>query len=119
VVDLYANRKPSFQALRLQASPIERLSLKPSANGFLLDILTRKTLPAFTLRGYVARWLFYGYDGLPMEGQLNKLNDLSPGSRLTLKSLPTVDPPNLVVVDVMNPIGYSVATVQLKIESVA
>jgi beta-glucuronidase len=115
VVDLYANRKPSFQALRLQASPIERLSLKASANEFELEIVTRKTLPAYTLRGYVARWLFYGYDGLPMEGQLNKFNDLSPGSSLTVKSRAVVDRPNLVVVDVMNPMGYSVASVQLKV----
>jgi beta-galactosidase len=52
VVDLYAERKPSFDALRQESSPIGELTLNASPDGFSLKIETRSVLPAYTLRGY-------------------------------------------------------------------
>jgi beta-glucuronidase len=111
VVDLYANRKPSFEALRAQASPIELLSLNISGNKAELRIVTRKILPAYTLRGYVVRWLFHGYDDLPIAGKIDPMPTLAPGTSLTLNAeLPTENPVRIVV-DILRPEGFSAATI--------
>jgi beta-galactosidase len=114
VVDLYANRKPSFHALELQASPIERLDLKRSSAGYELRISTRKTFPSYTLRGYRVRWIFHGYDDLPMEGRLDDLANLAPGESLTLSASPSSTNPRRIVVDVLRPTGFSAATAELR-----
>jgi beta-galactosidase len=115
VVDLYANRKPSFEALRKQASPIEKLTLEAAGGEFQLAIVTRKTLPAYTLRGYSIRWLFYGYDGLPMDGRLDKLQPLTPGSSTTLKASASIAQMSSVVADILSPTGFSIAEVRVKV----
>jgi beta-galactosidase len=115
VVDLYAEHKPSFDALRIQASPVEQLTLSSSANELQLRIVTRKTLPAYTLRGYLVRWLFYGYDDLPVEGKLECLQTLAPGSDVTLSAKLGADKPKRIVVDILRPLGFSVATAQLSL----
>jgi beta-galactosidase len=111
VVDLYANRKPSFQALRLQASPIEFLSMKQVApDHFSLSISARKTLPAYTLRGYRARWVVYGYDGLPMEGRIDELAAIKPGGSVEIRATFNQTDAKRIVVDILRPTGFSVAT---------
>ena len=114
VVNLYAQRKPSFDALRLESSPIEALVLTPADSLFTLEVQTRRALPAYTLRGYTVRWLFYGYDDLPIDGALESLAPLQAGARVTLQqqraSLPTV---KRVRVDILRPTGFSAASVEL------
>ena len=69
VVDLYGKRKPSFEALRLQASPIEKLALRRAGEGRLeFELRMREQIPGYTLRDYSLRWIAYGYDDLPMDG---------------------------------------------------
>ena len=113
VVDVYSRRKPSFEALRRQASPVEKLNLVRAADHFELEIVTRKSLPAYTLRGYTARWLFFGYDDLPMEGRVDRLPALKPGSRITLKASPSEAKLKRVVVDILRPTGFSALTTEL------
>ena len=110
VVDLYANRKPSFHALDLQSSPIERLDLKWSPAGFEITLATRKILPSYTLRDYRVRWIFYGYDDLPMEGHLDVLSPLAPGASVTLTARSGIANPRHIVVDILRPTGFPVAT---------
>jgi beta-glucuronidase len=113
VVDLYANRKPSFQALRLQSSPIESLELKLSSpTEFTLRIVSRKTLPAYTLRGYRVRWVVCGYDDLPMEGKTDELRAIAPGDSITLTASFSEAHPKRVIADVLRPTGMSVATAE-------
>ena len=112
VVDLYANRKLSFEALRRQASPIQELGFARTAEGLQLRIAVRNTLPSYTLHGYQARWLFFGYDDLPMEGRLDELPVLEPGARFTIDAKGTFDGLRSAVVDVLSPTGFSVATVR-------
>lgn len=111
VVDLYANRKPSFEALRKQASPIEQVELRSIEGALELTIVSRKRLPAYTLRGYQARWLFYGYDDLPMEGQLNEIPILTPGTTASLSAKTSASSVTRCVVDILSPTGFSVATI--------
>jgi len=114
VVDLYGNRKPSFAALRRQASPIESLTLTASNAEYALRLTTRQTLPAYSLRGYRIRWAVFGYDGLPMNGRLDLLRDLEPGKTLELNASFREAGIVRVVVDVMRPTGSSVATVEIR-----
>ena len=113
VVDIYSRRKPSFDALRSESSPIEDLALKADGDHLELRILTGSRLPAYTLRGYTVRWLFFGYDDLPMDGKLDRLPDLAPGSKLTLKAAPATVNLKRVVADILRPTGFSAATAEL------
>ena len=111
VVDVYGGRKSSFDALRVQSSPIEQATLTALGNEIELHIITRKMLAAYTLRGYTVRWVFYGYDDLPMDGQLDRLPNLAPGSEATLKAKIPSSKPKRLVVDILRPQGFSVVTV--------
>ena len=107
VVDLYGVRKPSFEALRLQASPIESTALRKSSEGrYEFELRTRQQLPGYTLRGYSLRWLAYGYDDLPMDGGKTTLSALSPGSSNTYEIEPSISGIRRVVVDVVRPTGF-------------
>lgn len=113
VVDLYAAKKPSFKALRLQASPIESAVLRKSGDGrYGLEIQTREQLPGYTLRGYSLRWLVYGYDDLPMDGGKVILPALSPRSSHSQEFKSSVSGIRRVVVDVIRPTGFSVMTLE-------
>ena len=113
VVDLCGAKKPSFEALRLQASPIENAVLRKSGEKrFEFELRTRQQLPGYSLHGYSLRWLAYGYDGLPMDGGKTTLSALSPGSRHTFEIEPSISGIRRVVVDVVRPTGFSVLTVE-------
>ena len=113
VVDLYAARKPSFEALRLQASPVEHAVLRKTGEGrYEVQIRTRQHLPGYALRGYSLRWLAYGYDGLPMEGEKTLLSALSPGSSFTHEIELSVTGIRRVVADLIRPTGFSAITVE-------
>ena len=113
VVDLYAARKPSFEALRLQASPIKSAVLRKSGEGhYVFRIRTREQLPGYVLRGYSLRWLAYGYDDLPMEGAKTELPELHSGSSEGYEASFSVSGIRRVVVDLMRPTGFSAITVQ-------
>jgi beta-galactosidase len=117
IVDVYSRRKPSFDALRAQSSPIENLALKSAGDHLELSIVTGSGLPAYTLRGYTARWLFFGYDDLPMDGKLDSLPDLAPGSKLTLSARHSgqigSQQITRAVVDILRPTGFSTARAEL------
>jgi beta-galactosidase/beta-glucuronidase len=110
VVDLYSNRKPSFDALRLQSSPIEQVTLSRAGNSCALSLKTRSALPAYTLRGYSIRWIVYGYDDLPMEGGLSMLPELNPGDQHSATIHFKTDPAKRMTVEILRPTGFSVTS---------
>jgi beta-glucuronidase len=118
VVDLYARRKTSFAALRRQASPIGQLSLLQAADGlYRLLITTRKQMPGYTLRGYRARWVVFGYDDLPMHGIVSQLPELHPGESHTIQATFALQDARRIVVDILRPTGFSAASVELLVEA--
>ena len=111
VVDLYGARKPSFEALRLQASPVESAVLRKSGEGrYALELRTREQLPGHVLRGYSLRWLAFGYDDLPMEGALTELPEVHPGSSQGYVVTFSISEIRRVVVDLMRATGFSAIT---------
>jgi len=83
VVDVFGARKPSFDALREESSPVASLSVENHSSTFRLVIKTRSSLPSYTLRGYRVRAISYGEGDIPLEQQEVALPDLPPGSEST------------------------------------
>jgi beta-galactosidase len=113
VVDLYGTKKPSFQALRLQASPVESAVVRKSGEGqYQIDIRMRQQLPGYILRGYSLRWLAFGYDDLPMDGEVTDLPEVHPGASQTCQAKLSASGITRVVVDLLRPTGFSAITVE-------
>jgi len=110
VVDLFGNRKPSFDALRQEASPIENLQIAGGEGSLRATVTTRGILPAYTLEGYTLRWIVFGFDDLPMEEGSVAVPVLSPGKNCSLRIEFQEKHPRRVRVDVLRPTGFSAAT---------
>ncbi|HEX4308941.1 MAG TPA: glycoside hydrolase family 2 TIM barrel-domain containing protein [Acidobacteriaceae bacterium] len=115
IVDLYAGRKPSFDALRREASPIQSLTIRATGDEFTLHIVTRTALPAYTLRGYSVRWLFYGYDDLPVDGSVQPLAPVMPGQDMQIRATTSMNGLRRVVADIFRPTGFSVSTAEMRL----
>ena len=114
VVDVYGGRKPSFDVLRREASPIAELSVK-YAGGLTVRVRTRKTLPAYTLEGYTVRAVVYANGSLPMEEREIPLPRLEPGAETTLRIAVTQAAPQRIRVDVRRPTGFSAASALVEV----
>jgi len=108
VVDIFGARKPSFDALREESSPVASLSVENHLNSFHVLVKTRQSIPAYTLRGYRLRGVAYNQAGIPLEQQEVALPDLPPGSEtqaeLTLRQ-PEI--PSHVRFDIIRPTRFS------------
>jgi beta-glucuronidase len=113
VVDVYGERKHSFDELRRESSPIDRLEVGSGPKGVVVRLQTRRRLPAYRLEGYKLRWISYGYENLPMEQGATALPALAPGDQLTLDIVPREKNPRRVRVDVLRPTGFSVCTAEV------
>ena len=111
VVDLYGARKPSFEALRKESSPIERIEAVPDGGTLSVRIATRRRLPAHIIEGYKLRWIVYAFGDLPMEQHEMPLPKLAPGAEFRTKIEWAEVGARRVRVDVIRPTGFSAATV--------
>jgi beta-glucuronidase len=107
VVDVYGSRKPSYDQLRRESSPIESLTL----DGNRVRLKTRATVPAYTLRGYKLRAVVYGYGDIPVERVEAPLPDLPPGAEHSVELALRETKPVRITVDVLRPTGFSARTV--------
>jgi len=115
VVDLYGARKPSYELLRSESSPIESLSVAHELNNFQVLIRVRRDLPMYTLRGYKLRGLFFGQGNIPVERQEVDLPDAAPGSQFKL-SIAFTQPaaPLHVQIDILRPTSFSAHSLDWK-----
>jgi beta-glucuronidase len=111
VVDVYGGPKPSHAALRRVASPVETLTLRRMAAGIVATVRSRASVPAYVLDGYTVEAIIHGFDGLPMEKRDAPLPRLAPGESTEVE-LPVGETPRRIVVDVLRPTGFSVATTE-------
>jgi beta-galactosidase len=116
VVDLYGAQKPSYELLRRESSPIEALAVQSQLNKspaliqvqIQVLIKVRRDLPAYTLRGYKLRGLFFGQGNIPVERQEVNIADASPGSETKLELVFTQpEPPVRIQIDVLRPTSFS------------
>lgn len=110
VVDLYGDRKPSFQALREEASPFAELKVTVYGRWITPSLMNRINLPAYTLEGYALRCIVYGFSDLPVEQYLVPLPKLPPGEGVIQEVAFEEKAPKRIRVDVLRPTGFSAIT---------
>ena len=115
VVDVFGERKPSYAVLRQESSPVASLSVENHGNLFHLSLETRGTLPAYTLRGYTLRGVFYGQGGIPVEQQEAAVPELAPGKSATIElRFSQPEAPLQVRFEVLRPTGFAAYSVGWK-----
>jgi beta-galactosidase len=110
VVDVYGERKPSFEALREESSPIGELKVSINGRWITASILTRVDLPAYTVEGYTMRAIVYGFGDLPMEETSVPLPKMAPGEGVMQEVAFEEKSARGIRVDVLRPTGFSAAT---------
>jgi beta-glucuronidase len=111
VVDVFGARKPSFEALRKESSPVESLTVRKEGGARRAVVRTRPDIPSYTLRGYKLRWVVYGNGSIPLERHESPLPDLEPGCGLELSLEVQEKDVRRLRVDLVRPTGSSAATV--------
>ncbi len=114
VADVYGARKPSYEALRAESSPIESLEAAGKIGELQVRLLTRVTVPAYAVKGYKLRALVYGFGHIPVERFETVLPDLEPGEQTSLTVKFTENKPVRVTLDVLRPEGSSARTLVWK-----
>jgi len=115
VVDLYGARKPSYEVLRRESSPIESFTVERRLNKFQLLIRVRHDLPRYTLRGYILRGLFFGQGNIPVERQEVELPAAQPGSETKLEiAFAQSEVPSHVQFDILRPTSFSAYSLDWK-----
>ena len=110
VVDVYGQRKPSYEVLRGESSPIESLSATLDVGTLKIAGRVRDTVPAYTLRGYVLEAVVYGQGNIAVERQRFLLPDLPPGTAIDHTFALTAKDKQEVRVGLRRPTGPSVRT---------
>jgi beta-glucuronidase len=110
VVDLYGNRKPSYEVLRRECSPVEWFQVTGQPNGLTITLRARETVPSHRLTGYTVRGVLYGYGDIPLERRLIEVSTLAPGEQATIKVQFTEKEPLKIVFDVLRPTAFSAYT---------
>jgi beta-glucuronidase len=111
VVDLYGTRKPSYELLRNESSPVESVRVTGSPKALVVTVRARNTVPAHLLRGYSVRAICFGQGGIPVERLAVALPDVAPGGQAEARFTLADPHPLRVQIDVLRPTGHSVRTV--------
>jgi beta-glucuronidase len=116
VVDLLNRRKPSWQALREESSPVKSIAItEQEPNRFNIEIVTRSLendLPAYTLRDYSLIWTAYNKYDQPIESGRKILPKLPPGTNHSEAIAVSSGSVSRINAEIFRPTGYSVLTGQ-------
>jgi len=110
VVDLYGKRKPSFDLLRNESSPVETLEVSGTPTALRVTLRARDRVPAYTLRGYRLRAVSFGFGDIPLERVEAQIPTLEPGHCTEISVTFTEKSPVRVQFDVLRPTGFSAYT---------
>jgi beta-glucuronidase len=110
VVDVYGARKPSYDVLRQESSPLEFCNVNGKGQELTVQLKTRTVAPAYALRGYTLRAVVYGFGDIPVERLETRLPDIEPGTQASARIRFTESHYVRVKLDVLRPTGSSVHT---------
>ena len=110
VVDVYGARKPSWEVLRREASPIESLRVTGKPGELRVEVTARGTAPSYALRGYEIRAVAYGLGEIPVERIGAPLETIVPGGSAQKDLRFTEAGISRIQVEVMRPTGFSAWT---------
>jgi beta-galactosidase len=117
VVDLMGRKKPSWEALKREMSPVRSLAIGDTActgdsTKIRIAVRTRSLendMPAYTLRDYLLVWTAYNGLGQPVESGKTVLPVMAPGSNRYLRlAWKTFGGLSRVRAEIFRPTGYSV-----------
>ena len=115
VVDVYGNRKPSYDLLRLESSPVESVTVSGKPKELQVSIRTRRTVPAHRVRGYVLRAVYFGQGDIPIERKSAPVPDLEPGQEATVALAFAGATPEYIRFDILRPTGFSAYSLEWKL----
>lgn len=115
VVDVYGQRKPSYEVLRGESSPIESLTATLAGNTLKIAGRVRDTVPAYTLEGYVLEAVVYGQGNIAVERQRFLLPNLPPGSAIDHSFTLSAREPREARVEIRRPTGFSARTAMVQV----
>ena len=108
VVDIFGEKKASYEVLRQESSPLESLAVENKLNAFRLRVKTRHDVPMYTLRDYKLRGIFYGQGDIPVEQQEVELPLIAAGAEIPVDlAFKQTTVPLRVKFDVLRPTGFS------------
>jgi beta-galactosidase len=107
VVDLYGARKPSWEVLRHESSPIESVRVAGTPAALSVTVAARNAVPAYHLRGYEIRGIAYGFGQIPVERIATPLETVAPGESAHAALRFRQPGISRIQVDVMRPTGFS------------
>lgn len=110
VVDLYGNRKPSWEVLRLESSPVSAVHVTGNPELLTIAVSARSAVPAYCLRDYELRGIAFGFADIPLEQQTIALPDITPGQSAEVKLKFATPQPTKIVLDILRPTGFSAFT---------
>jgi beta-galactosidase len=111
VVNIFGERKASYEVLREQCSPVESVSVENRLNAFQLKVKTRHDVPMYTLRGYKLRGIMYGQGDIPVEQKEVVLPEIESGAEIAIAlTFSESAVPRGVKFDVLRPAGFSAYT---------
>lgn len=113
VVDVYGARKPSFDVLRRESSPIAEVAASRQEGVVSVRVRTRKSLPAYTLTGYRVRVIVYANGNLPMEVRESPLPRIPPGGEAAVRISTKQAGAQRVRIEVLRPTGFLAAVTVL------
>ena len=115
VVDVFGRRKPSFEVLRRESSPVGSLEARRKGAAVIAVVRTRKDLPAYTLRGYRLRWTAFGIGEIPLERGEAPLPEVAPGGTAEARFEPKQRGAREVRIEVVRPTGFAVAAASVRV----
>lgn len=107
VVDIFGARKPSYEVLRYESSPVESLNSWLNAGELYIALKTRERIPTYTLRNYRLHWIIYADQNIPLEAGEIALPDLKPGDNFSSHSKIKTPAPEKIIVKIMRPTRFS------------
>jgi beta-galactosidase len=115
VVDIYGARKPSYELLRHESSPIESLTVANKLNAFRVLVRARRDMPMYTLRNYKLRGVFYGQGNIPVAQREVELPDVAAGDEAKLElTFTQSETPEHVEFEVLRPTHFSAYSLDWK-----
>jgi beta-glucuronidase len=110
VVDVYGNRKPSWEVLRRESSPVSAVRVRGAGGRFTIGVESKAHVPGYAMDGYSLRGIAFGFGDIPLERASAALRPTEPGTQLTAELNFSEKGVTRVQFDVMRPTGFSAWT---------
>ncbi len=110
VVDIYGERKPSWEVLRRESSPVESVRVTGTPAALSVALNSRSGVPSYAITGYRVRGIAYGFGQIPVERAAADLAPIRPGESARVELRFTQTGVSRILVDILGPDGFSVWT---------